>query len=313
VKEFTWYQYFFTQCRAIWDYLWMFLLPIGQNLDPDFPISRSITDHGAIVAMLGLLAVTVCAWIYRRRFPLASYGWFVFLILIAPTSSFVPIRDPFAERRLYLPFIGLLFITVEFLRRWKTSRNTLIAVLALVLIAEAASTYQRNKLWASPIDMWTDTVAKSPNKLRPRFQLAMGQYQAGHYPEAIEHFEKAAQLEPPKFDLLVDWALAYDAVGKSADAIAKLRQAAALERNAHVYSQIGMEYGKLGQYPQALDALDTAIQLDPNFMGGMSYVYRGDVFSAQGNKLQAAEEYRHALAIDPRNSLAREKLTRLGQ
>jgi Tfp pilus assembly protein PilF len=313
VKEFTWYQYFFTECRAIWDYLWMFLLPIGQNLDPDFSISRSITDHGAIIAMLGLLAVTVCAWIYRRRFPLASYGWFVFLIMIAPTSSFVPIRDPFAERRLYLPFIGLLFITVEFVRRWKTSKNTLIAVLAMVLIAEAAATYQRNQLWASPIDMWTDTVAKSPNKLRPRFQLAMAQYQAGHYPEAIEHFEKAGQIEPPKFDLLVDWALAYDAVGKSADAIAKLRQAAALERNAHVYSQIGMEYGKLGQYPQALDALDTAIQLDPNFMGGMSYVYRGDVFSAQGNRLQAAEEYRHALAIDPRNSLAREKLTRLGQ
>jgi protein O-mannosyl-transferase len=72
VKEFTWYQYFFTECRAIWDYLWMFLLPIGQNLDPEFPISRSITDHGAIVAMLGLLAVSVGAWIYRRRFPLAS-------------------------------------------------------------------------------------------------------------------------------------------------------------------------------------------------------------------------------------------------
>jgi Tfp pilus assembly protein PilF len=313
VKEFTWYQYLFTECRAVWDYLWMFLLPIGQNLDPDFPISRSITDHGAIVAMLGLLAVTVCAWIYRRRFPLASYGWFVFLILIAPTSSFVPIKDPFAERRLYLPFIGLLFITVEFLRRWKISRNTLIAVLGVVLIAEAAATNQRNQLWASPIDMWSDTAAKSPHKLRPRFQLAMAYFQSGHYPEAIEQFDKAAQLEPPNFDLLVDWALAYDGVGNPAEAIAKLRQAATVERNAHVYSQIGMEYGKLGQYPQALDALDTAIQLDANFMGGMSYVYRGDVFSAQGNKLQAAEEYRHSLAIDPRNSLAREKLTRLGR
>jgi Tfp pilus assembly protein PilF len=313
VKEFTWYQYFFTECRAIWDYLWMFLLPIGQNLDAEFPISRSFTDDGAIVAMLGLLAVTVSAWIYRRRFPLASYGWFTFLILIAPTSSFVPIIDPFAERRLYLPFIGLLFITVEFVRRWKTGKNTLIAVLALVLIAEAVATYQRNQLWASPIDMWTDTVAKSPHKSRPRFQLAKAYYDAGHYPEAVENYEKTAQLETPNFDLLIDWALAYDAVGRSADAIAKLRLAAALERNAHVYSQIGMEYGKMGQYPQALDALATSIQLDPTFFGGIAYVYRGEVFSAQGNKLQAAEEYRHALAIDPRNSLAREQLTRLGQ
>jgi len=313
VKEFTWYQYFFTECRVIWDYLWMFLLPIGQNLDPDFPISRSITDHGAIIAILGLLVVTIAAWVYRRRFPLASYGWFVFLILIAPTSSFVPIRDPFAERRLYLPFIGLLFITVEFLRRWKISRNALVGVLSLVLVAEAAATYQRNQVWGTAIDMWSDTVAKSPNKRRPRFQLALAYYQAGHYPEAIEHFEKTAQLEPPNFDLLVDLGLAYDGVGKPADAIAKLRQAAALEKSAHVYSQIGMVYGKMGQYPQALDALATAIQLDPNFMGGVSYVYRGDVFSVQGNKLQAAEEYRHALAIDPNNSVAREKLARLGQ
>ena len=313
VKEFTWYQYFFTECRVVWDYLWMFLLPVGQNLDPDFPISRSITDHGAIVAILGLLAVTVAAWIYRRKFPLASYGWFVFLILIAPTSSFVPIRDPFAERRLYLPFIGLLFIAVEFLRRWKISRNALMAVLGLVLAMEGAATYQRNQVWGTPIDMWTDTVAKSPHKLRPRFQLAMAYFQAGHYPEAIEQFDKAAQIEPPNFDLFIDWALAYDGVGKPADAIAKLRLAAALEKSAHVYSQIGMEYGKMGQYPQALDALATAIQIDPNFMGGMAYVYRGDVFSVQGNKMQAAEEYRHALAIDPNNSVAREKLTRLGQ
>ena len=313
VKEFTWYQYFFTECRAVWAYSWMFLLPVGQNLDVDYPISRSIVDHGAIIAMIGLAAVTVAAWFYRSRFPLASYGWFVFLILIAPTSSFVPIKDPFAERRLYLPFIGLLFITLEFLRRWKISRNALMAVLALVLVVEGAATYQRNIVWVTPINMWSDTVSKSPHKLRPRFQLAMAYFQAGHYPEALENFEKAAQLEPPNFDLLLDWALAYDGVGKPAEAISKLREAAALEKNAHVYSQIGMEYGKMGQYPQALDALATAIQIDPTFMGGMPYVYRGDVFAAQGNKLQAAEEYRHAVGIDPANGVAREKLARLGQ
>jgi Tfp pilus assembly protein PilF len=313
VKEFTWYQYFFTECRVIWDYLRMFVLPIGQNLDAEVPISRSVTDHGAIVAILGLLALTIAAWIYRRKFPLASYGWFVFLILIAPTSSFVPILDPFAERRLYLPFIGLLFITVEFVRRWKIGRSLLIAALALILLVEGAATYQRNQVWGTAIDMWTDTVAKSPNKLRPRFQLAMAYFQVGHYPEAIEHFEKAAQLEPPKFDLLLDWALAYDGAGKPADAITKLLQAAAIEKSAHVYSQIGMEFGKMGEYPQALDALAIAIQLDPNFMGGISYIYRGNVFSAQGNQQQAAEEYRHALAIDPNSSAARAALARLGQ
>src|SRR5277367_1592606 len=64
IKEFTWYQYFFTECRVIWDYLRMFVLPIGQNVDPDVPISKTVLDHGAVVGLLAMIAVSVLAWIY---------------------------------------------------------------------------------------------------------------------------------------------------------------------------------------------------------------------------------------------------------
>jgi Tfp pilus assembly protein PilF len=311
LKDLTWYQYFFTECRIIWDYLRLFVFPIGQNLDPDIDISRTVAAHGTIVGLAGLLAVSVLAWIYRRRFPIASYGWFVFIILLAPTSSFVPIRDPMAERRLYLPFIGLLLITVEFLRRWKVSRNTLIGSLCLVLAAEGAMTYQRNLLWGSAIDIWKDTASKSPRKLRPRFQLAFAYFQAASCTNSVDEFQKAAALEPPKFDLLLDWALAYDCAGNSPQAIATLQQAAAQHPNAHVYSQIGMEYGKIGKYPEALDALSAAQRLDPGF--AMTYYYLGNIHAIQGNQAQAAEEYRRVLALDPNNAPAREALLRMGR
>ena len=58
MKDLTWYQYFFTECRVIWDYLRLFLLPFGQNLDYDFPISRSVLEHGAIFGLIGLIAVS---------------------------------------------------------------------------------------------------------------------------------------------------------------------------------------------------------------------------------------------------------------
>jgi protein O-mannosyl-transferase len=313
MKDLTWYQYFFTECRVIWDYLRMYLLPFGQNLDYDFPYSRGVLDHGAIFGLAGLIAISVLAWIYRRRVPLASYGWFTYLILLAPTSSFVPIRDPIAERRLYLPFIGLLFITVEFLRRWKTGKATLIGVLSLVVLAEAALSYQRNQLWGSAVAIWKDSVSKSPNKLRPRFQLAFAYYQAAHCEDAVAEFTKAAQLEPPRFDLLLDWALAYDCAGRPADAIDKLKQAASINGNAHVYSQIGMEYGKQGKYPEALESLATAERLNPKFE--VTYVYRGNVYELQGDKARAAQEYRRALAIDDLqyNQAARDGLARIGQ
>ena len=311
VKEFTWYQYFFTECRAIFHYLFMFLLPVGQNLDEEFPISRGVLDHGAIVYLILLAAITIVAWIYRRRFPLASYGWLVFLLLIAPTSSFIPILDPYVERRLYLPFIGLLFIVAEFLRRWKISRNIFVTALSLILVAEAAATYQRNQLWGNAIDIWKDSVSKSPDKVRPRFQLAFKYYQAGRCTDSVDEFGRAAQLEPPTYSLLLDWALAYDCAGNSDEAIAKLTQASLIEKDAHVFSQLGMEYGKTGKYPQALDALDTAIKLDPNF--SMTYFYLGNIHNIQGDRSRAVEEYKHAVALDPQNQVARDALARLGQ
>ena len=310
VKEFTWYQYFFTECRAIFRYLFMFVLPVGQNIDEDLSISRGLLDHSAFIFLILLAGITVAAWIYRRRFPLASYGWFVFLVLIGPTSSFVPILDPYVERRLYLPFIGLLFIVAEFLSRWKISRNILVTALSLVLVAEAAATYHRNQLWGNAIDIWKDSVAKSPQKVRPRFQLAFLYYQSGRCADSVEEFNKTAQLEPPKFSLLLDWALAYDCAGNSEEAIAKFTQASLIQKDAHVYSQIGMEYGKMGKYALALDALNTAVKLDPNF--AMTYFYLGNIHNIQGDRARAAEEYRRAVALDPENQPARDALARLG-
>jgi protein O-mannosyl-transferase len=311
IQGLTWYQYFFTECRVIWDYIRLFFLPIGQNLDPDIDISRSVTSHGAIFGLAALLAVSVLAWIYRRRFPIASYGWFVFLILLAPTSSFAPIRDPMAERRMYLPFIGLLFITVEFLRRWKTSRNVFIGALALVLVVEGTLTYQRNLLWGSAIDIWKDTAAKSPNKMRPRFQLAFAEFQAAACTDSVDDFQKAAALEPPTYDLLLDWALAYDCAGNPQQAVAKLQQAAAEHPTGHVYSQIGMEYGKMGKYPEALEALTTAQKLDPGF--AMTYYYLGNIHAIQGNPAQARQDYQQVLALDPHNAPATEALARMAR
>jgi Tfp pilus assembly protein PilF len=308
LKDFTWYQYFFTQCRAVWVYLRIFVLPWGQNIDHDFPISRSIVDHGAIVGLIALLVLIGLAWYYRRKFPLISYGVFAYLILMSPTSSVIPIHDTLVEHRLYLAFIGLLLITVGLLSRWKTTRATMITALSIVLLAEAAFTYQRNELWGDAVSIWRDSVANSPNKVRPRFQLAFAYYQSGHCAESVDEFGNAAQLAKPDYNLLVDWALAYDCAGNANVAITKLKEAALLEGTAHVYSQIGMEYAKQKDYPKALDALITAERIDPNFAA--TYVYRGNVYNLRGEMQKAAEDYRHALAIEPNNPVAREGLQR---
>jgi len=310
IQGITWYQYFFTQWRVIWQYVLLFVFPLGQNLDPDVAISRNVTDHAAIVALLGLLAVSAAAWIYRRRFPLASYGWFVFLLLLAPTSSFVPIADPYAERRLYLPFIGLLLIAAEFVRRVKAKRSTIVAVLGIVLAFEAVLTYQRNVLWGDAIALWKTTAEASPTKQRPAFQYAQALVEANREGDAIPVFARAVTLDKPNFGLLVDWGLAYDHMGNHAKALEKLHEAALVETNSIVYTQIAMVQAEQEDYTAALQSLQMAETLDAG--NATVFKYRGNIFLTQGNTEGARQQFRRAVELDPRDEYSRQKLAALG-
>jgi protein O-mannosyl-transferase len=308
LKDLTWYQYLFTQFRAIFVYIGIFVLPVNLTADWDFPISKTILDRGAIVGLIVLLALSAAAWMYRRRMPLASYGWFVFLLLLAPTSSILPIKDPVAERRIYFAMIGLLLIAVDFLGRLKVERRALATGCAAVALLAAIGAHARAEVWSDPVLLWQDTVAKSPNKLRAHFQLAQAYYEAGRFELSVAEFEQTGRMATPDYNLLVDWALAYDQLGRSDEAIAKLKQAAALEPTAHIYSQIGMVYAKQQRWAEAMDALNQGEKLDPKF--APIYNYRAKIHFRQNELCPAVNDYRRALQLDPRLADAQQELTR---
>ena len=301
--------YFFTECRVLWTYVRMFALPFGQNADPDVTPSHTLLDSGAIVALAAWVAVAAAAWIYRQRWPLASFGLFVFLLLAAPTSSVIPISEPLQERRLYLPFLGLALVCLEFLRRLDWKQRVMIE--APVLIVLAALTYQRSAVWGSDMALWTDTVAKSPKKMRPRAQLAQVYFDQQDYAEAAENYEIAERLAPPDYRLLVNYGLALDRGGHYQEALAKLKQASTLERDPEVWTLLAQVYGQQHQTDEAFQALDQAERIDPGFE--MTYAIRGQVYESLGNFTSAAQQLRRALEIDPYHDAVRQELERVQQ
>lgn len=306
IKDFTWYQYFFTQCRAFWLYIRLFIFPVNLTVDYDFPISRTILDHGAVIGLIAILLAAAAAFYFRRKYPLAAYGFFAFVILLAPTSSFVPIKDPVAERRLYLSMIGLFFIMLEFLRRVNVKQTKWIAGLASVLVVAAMMTHSRSAVFSDSLAFWEDTVAKSPQKARDEFQLAEAYRERGECAKALDHYGRSEKLDPNDDRLYIDWGLAYDCLNQPAQALAKLQQAAKMKPKAHVYSQIGMIYGKQGRNADALEALAMAVKLDPNF--DTTYQYRGAVHANMGDLRSAVDDFRHAVALNPRNQIASQAL-----
>jgi hypothetical protein len=163
IREFTWYQYLFTQARAILTYLRMGLLPLGQSIDHDFPISRTLFEHGAwVCAAVLAVIVTVALWL-RRRAPLFCFGVLMFLIWLAPTSSVIPIADPLVERRTYLALIGLILLACDAVSRVRLSVPVAWSSLASVLLVLSMLTWQRNSLWARP--------GKTPDRRRSTIRV----------------------------------------------------------------------------------------------------------------------------------------------
>ena len=71
-------------------------------------------------------------------------------------------------------------------------------------------TYQRSEVWGDSSKLWEDTVAKNPDKWRPRFQLGYAYFQVNRCSDAVTQYEAAARIQPPDQRLLLDWALALD-------------------------------------------------------------------------------------------------------
>ncbi|OGP35958.1 MAG: hypothetical protein A2X87_04770 [Deltaproteobacteria bacterium GWC2_42_51] len=132
VQSITAKEYLFTQFNVLAYYITLLLVPINQNLDYDFPISKGLFEiplvkegtilnypiPPAFVSLVILLAIIGFAvYLFTRHAEhitrrSRSIAFFIlwFFIILSPTSSFVPIIDVIFEHRLYLASAGFFFL-----------------------------------------------------------------------------------------------------------------------------------------------------------------------------------------------------------
>jgi tetratricopeptide (TPR) repeat protein len=129
------FEWLLTEAPVVVHYARLSLWPSPLLPVYDWPIVRSVGDSllpGALV----LLGIAATIWLWRRR---PAWGWLgaLFFLLLAPTSSVLPIvTEPVAERRVYLPMVALLVPAVLGVARlitWqcRTQRSRAVAAIAL--------------------------------------------------------------------------------------------------------------------------------------------------------------------------------------
>ncbi len=308
MKDLTWWEYLLTQGRAIALYLRLFLLPVAQNGDYLFPISRTPLEYGAIFYWVAIIAAAIAAIIYRKRAPLVSLGFLVFLVLLMPTSSILPIQDAAVERRVYLASIGLLIATVGWLRRIDLPLSTLRYAGVALLLVLLFGTFQRSTVWASHEAFWNDVLAKNPESWRANVQVGITALEGGRCQEALERFEKALPHAADNFSaaLHMNYARALDCSGRPAEAEKEFKTSLAIEEQAATWTQLGVFYARAQRSAEALDAFNHAITLNPAFP--LAYSNRGNLHARLGNCAQAVPDFEKALELMPSNTTARRGL-----
>lgn len=105
--------YLLTQFNVISTYIRLLFFPVNQNLDYDYPISRTLFEFPTFLSFLFLASVVAFGgWMFKKS-RLISFGIFWFFITLSVESSIIPIRDVIFEHRVYLPSVGfVIFLTV---------------------------------------------------------------------------------------------------------------------------------------------------------------------------------------------------------
>jgi Flp pilus assembly protein TadD len=195
------YQYLITEFNVIvFVYLKLFFHPINQNLDYDFPVSRSFLDSApAFFILTSLLAAGVAL---HRRNRVASIGIILFFLTASVESSFFVLEDLVFEHRIYLPMAGLLAAMASVMRLGleKAPANAGRAVAVLIILAVCVplsiATGRRNLAWSSARGLMADVVAKSPRKVRGYNNLAAVIQSEGDADLALATLYKAKDINP---------------------------------------------------------------------------------------------------------------------
>ncbi|NQU39872.1 MAG: hypothetical protein HQ523_07970 [Lentisphaerae bacterium] len=198
------WQYALTQTRVFVHYIRLAVVPWPLCLDYMWPASSVVAAIPSMAVVLLLLAGWVILW--WKHHPLALVGCWVGLLL-APTSSVLPLADAAAEHRMYLPLVGLLVLPLlageqgvaALLRRGTSARRVAIVRVALrwmaivTVAALMALTIHRNRDYASTERMWERVATVAPWNLRARVGLGCALYERGKLDQAEALFTDVAE------------------------------------------------------------------------------------------------------------------------
>lgn len=269
IKGATPFEYLATQAGVILYYLRLSVWPASLCADYTWPTTRAIGE-AAVTGLPHLVALGITVFGLIRRKPWAFIGVWFYGVL-APSSSFIPVKDYVVEHRMHLPLAAVV-AAIFFAGRWAIIRFSLVQpgarafvggiIILVTTTALAARTIARNRDYYTPQSFWYDIVTKQPLNARAWMNYGESLTRLNKMAEAIECYKRSSSLTP-----------------ESADS----------------YYNLGNAFQKIGALRDAEKAYQDALRLDPKELN--SIIMLGNVYMSQDMVDHAEQQFRAAISI----------------
>ena len=307
VKEVSALDYALSQPGVILHYLRLALWPANQCLDYQWPVAHGFAE--IVLPLLTLTAMIVVFVVLAFRWPELGFLACWFFLILAPTSSVVPIVDLAYEHRMYLSLAAVVALAVLAAYELGAALGRLAAIpqpvlgfvyllsLIVAVTALGTTTFVRNKVYDSEISLWQDSVAKSPGSWRGYANLGIAYAELHQHLLALPCYRRSIALRP---DIPATWT----ALGSSLRALHRYREAIPAHQEAlrqdpgdvDAHLQLAMTLEQSGALKEAVSAYRQVLALDPHHW--RAWTNLGIVYSNQSAFLQAADCFRRATALN---------------
>ncbi|MGD0088403.1 MAG: tetratricopeptide repeat protein [Planctomycetota bacterium] len=324
------WEYARSQPGVILHYLRLAVWPDKLCLDYWWPAAHTLGEVlPGVLVIGGLLGLT--GWALWRA-PAWGFLGAWFFVILAPTSSIMPIQDLAVEHRMYLPLAAVVTAVVcgVFLQ---AGRRAALVLSGVAVLALACRTAQRNEDYRSASQLWDRVVAQRPDnprarcglglaladepgrlddaieqyrealKLTPKYaeahnNLGIALLEQGRLEEAREHFQEALRIRPNFAKAHSNFGEALLRQGRLDEAIAHCQEALQLNpKQAEAHNNLGNALFQQGRLDEGLAHLQEALRLKPNFPEAHNNL--GNALLQQGRLDEALLHYQEALRTKP--------------
>ncbi|MEZ5989811.1 MAG: hypothetical protein R3F30_11940 [Planctomycetota bacterium] len=173
------------------------LAPLDLSVDHTVFWARSPLSPAVLAGWATVLVPVALALAWRRRVPLAAFALLTAVGVSLPWIL-VPLNQPLAEHRLYVPVLCAAVPLGALLGRGLLAARPVparVAVVGLALLLGVGS-LARGRLWHDEAALWADTLESYPSSFRARNGLGQAFVAEGRLDDALREFEACVDLYP---------------------------------------------------------------------------------------------------------------------